>query len=157
MMSKSMTTSSESLRSEYLSEWPHCQYSLAVGLRENMWAQQGLRRPRGTFKSSTVPATEIEHIWNRHGHKSEHRSNYASVSRPAHTWKHKFSVKARIAICHYKWKLSLSTKDTSHFDLDALKDISGRNVIGWVEMKLDTDVLPDWCHTLGKELIEGNQ
>jgi len=96
----------------------------------------------------------VEHIWNRRGPKSEHPSNYASVSRPAHEWKHKFSVQGRIAISHFKWKLSLSTGDPSHFDLDALRDLSGRHVIGWVEMKLETDVLPDWCEKMARELIE---
>jgi hypothetical protein len=123
-----------------------------VGQHENLWAWQGLRRPR----IFAIPATEVEHIWNRHGSKSEHPSNYASVSRPAHLWKHRYSVQGRIAIMHFKWKLSLSTRDESHFDLAALKEISGKDVIGWTEMKLETDVLPDWCHKLGRELMEGN-
>jgi hypothetical protein len=65
-------------------------------------------------------------------------------------------VIARIAISHFKWKLSLSTGDSSHFDLDALKGISGKHVIGWVEMKMETDVLPEWCRKMAVALVEGN-
>lgn len=78
------------------------------------------------------------------------------MCREAHDWKHRNSVIARIAISHFKWKLSLSTGDSSHFDLDALKGISGKHVIGWVEMKMETDVLPEWCRKMAVALVEGN-
>jgi hypothetical protein len=139
-------------RSDYLKKWPVCQYSQAIPRQENPWAWQGLPRPR----ASSVPATEVEHIWNRHGAKSEHPSNYASVCRPLHQWKHHFSVEARIAISHFKWKLSLSTGDSSHFDLDALKEMTGKDVVGWVELKLATRYLPAWVERLGLELMEGH-
>jgi len=138
-------------RATYLTDWPQCQYSQAVGRYVDAWAWQGLRRPRRRL----IVATEVEHIWNRHGAASEHPSNYASVCRPLHQWKHANSVVARIAITHFKWELAKKSGDESHFDRQALRHIAGRDVLGWIEAKLATDVLPDWCAEKAMDILEG--
>ena len=139
------------MRAAYLSEWRHCQYAQATRLHVNPFALNRLPRPR----QKPIPGTEVEHIWNRRGSKSEHPSNYASVCRAYHLWKHENSVEARIVIMHFKWKLSIHEERPELFDREALREIAGRDVIGWTEYKVATVALPMWCENLADELIEG--
>jgi hypothetical protein len=58
---------------------------------------------------------------------------------------------------HFKWKLSICEERPELFDREALREIAGRDVIGWTEYKVATVALPMWCEKLAEELIEGVQ
>lgn len=137
------------MRKEYLTEWRHCQYAQALGRHVDPFSQYRIPRPR----QFPIPAQEVEHIWNRHGAASEHPSNYASTCRAFHLWKHENSVEARIAIMHFKWKLSVREDRIELFDRVTLRNIAGRDVIGWVEYKQATTELPAWCDKMAIELV----
>mgnify|MGYP003389128401 FL=1 len=142
------------LRAAYLSEWRHCQYTQAIGLhRGDPFKLFRLPHP----SSRPIPGDEVEHIWNRRGPLSEHPSNYASVCRAFHLWKHENSVEARIAIMHFKHRLAVKEERPELFDREALKGIAGRDVIGWTEYKLATVDLPTWCERMATELIEAHE
>lgn len=98
----------------------------------------------------------VDHIWGR-GKYSEHWTNYATVCPEAHAWKtEEAAIQARIAITNYKWKLARMTGDWRHFDRDVIRKIIGKDVIGLVEMWMETSDLPSWCIQAGEELVRGN-
>lgn len=133
-------TAIKQLRADYRKQFPHCQYTKAVG--------RFIRLPEG------LGHLELDHIWGKYGKKSEHWSNYAMASHGAHQlWKHHMDVvTSRVAITWYKWRLASATGDSRHFDRDALAELTtGGDVVAWVERKLDT--VPWWCRRMGEELV----
>lgn len=131
------------MRANYLKEFPRCQYTMAVG-------HVVLFRNSGMFDPASLC---VEHIWNRKGDLSEHVSNYASVMPVPHEWKHANSVLARIAITEFKVQLDEIEGGNRHFDIDALREIAGFDVPGWVENKMQSYAMPRWCFNMGEKVI----
>lgn len=126
------------LRREYLALFPNCQYMLAL---------------EGVAEVSPAGPKCVEHIFNRHGSKSEHFSNYATVGPAAHRWKHANSVEARISILFYKRELARQLQDERLFDLEAIRAASGYWLPGWVE-KVFHDGLPEPVQEMARLLME---
>lgn len=138
-------------RREYLKAHPLCEYSLCIGARYDpfRWANQ--RRPR------QVVSTEVDHIWGRKGPKDavEHASNYMAAHTIPHLWKTNTDVAGRIVALNWKWQRR--DIEPEGWDLDRMRSVFGKYVLGWLEYRLDTLELPDWVVVLGQEILNGEQ
>lgn len=135
-------------RREYLLTHPMCEYTLCMGARYDpfKWAHQ--RRPR------QVLSTEVDHIWGRRGPKDavEHPSNYMAANHIPHMWKTDNDVAGRIVALNWKWRQR--NEEPDGWDLERMRSVFGKNVLGWLEYRLDTLELPDWVIGLGQEILD---
>lgn len=130
------------LRASYLREFPACQYEEAAGRYADF----------GRHIHSKVC---VDHIWPRGRKCSDTFTNYMTSGPGAHDWKHHNLTVSRICAMWFKWDLSRRTGERHHFDLDALRAAAGFWIPGWVENKMNTVPLPEWCVEMGWALIEG--
>ena len=137
------------LRQQYLSDHPLCEYSLVAGSHFDFFNLYGWVRPR------IVPATEVDHIFGRRGPSDavEHSSNYIAAHSLPHKWKTDNSVAGRIIAV--AWKYRRRHADPDGWDLDRMREVFGRNILGWMEYRLDTLEMPQWVVNLGREVLEG--
>lgn len=134
------------LRADYSVNFPSCQYCLVLP------KELGIRC--GQILDPGLPSLCIEHLAGRHGPASEHWSNYATVCQPAHRFKHGNEVESRVAIWWFKHDLARTTGDSRHFDLEAIRSAFGRHLPGWLELKVESECLPEWADAMARELLE---
>ncbi len=127
------------LRASYLDEFPECQYTKALG-----------RYVR--FPDHFGNQVSCEHLFGR-GRYSEHWTNYATVLPGPHEFKHENSRICQVAMLWSKQRLSKTLSDPRHFDPDVLRKITGKNIVGWVEVQVEVG-LPSWCEDMARDFLE---
>ncbi len=92
-----------------------------------------------------LPACDIDHILHR---RHDVWANMAAADRLCHQEKHRASVDGKIIGMHLKYR-------KGEFDADVLSRVMGRNVLHWVEMKVESLSVSErfeWC---AMELLAG--
>ena len=120
------------LRADYLATHYRCGYCEVV--------------PRAEYRHCDHTRLCVEHVWQRAGKRVDHTDNYIPTCDAAHRWKHKFTTLGRIAATW--WKIS-----RGEFDRDAIRNLIGRDVIGWVSNQRE-DGLPAWADELARDILE---
>jgi len=143
---KRQSAAARKRRAAYLAQHPECEYTLAAAGDIDFFAYAGMS---GSWRYQTRPqSTEIDHIFGRRGTEEdvEHPSNYIACHTIPHKWKTDNDRDGRILAIWWK-------QQTGEFDEERASRVFGQRVLGWLENKLNSGVLPDWIQGRAEEVV----